>query len=284
MAQLLVVEALASPRLPPGVSGQEALGAMLRGLCARGGVPRGAVQGVLLGGASPGLGRLSLAASRLPLTLPGYEVGGPGLAALNLAAPHALPDRAGVWLLAEASPAASLVEPGDEAQARAEWPVRRSATGEEEEGPERLDHRGVFVDSTEPGGLRIGGLALCGSEALRRHRLRVRARLAAIAVGAGDPIDPVEVLARAVEEALEAAGLGLHEVGDLCFADPCETEALRERLMLEPERVIRFGENGLSLLARQAHGLAVGGGRYALCAGGDGRGQAWAAVLDREWG
>ncbi len=283
MAQLLVVEALSSPRLPAGVSTQAALGTMLGGLCARGGVPVGAVQAVLIGGGGPGLGRLALAASGLPLTLPAGELGGPGLAALSLAAPHALPERAGVWLLAEASPAPAGLSPGPQAQARAEWPSWSLASRTEEEGPERLDHEGVFVDSEE-GSLRVGGLALCGSEAQRRHRLRVRARLAAIAVGAGDPIDPVEVLARAVEEALEAAGLGLHEVGDLCIVDACEVEALRERLLLEPERVLRVGENGLALVARQAHGLASGGPRYALCAGGDGRGQAWAAVLDREWG
>lgn len=286
MPQVLIVEALRSPLLDrrgpvSALSEDERAGRMLRGLVHRAGLDPRALEAVFLGGQTPGLGRLAVAAAGLPLSLPAHTLcagHASGLAALHLAVTAVAAGATGPVLAAGVSGPVLAPDPGPTARWRAEWPAAEQAEarvaswaglsgdevarwldgsagtalagggGPEGAGPadlgEVLDLVGDFADA--PAGadrVAVAGLALADEEVVRRLRLRVRARVAAIAVAAGDPaLGPMAVVP-AVERALEAAGLRASEV-DLIELDgsaPAAALASLRGLDLPPARACVLG-------------------------------------------
>ena len=135
MPQVLIVEALRSPVLDrrgpvSALSEDERAGRMLRGLVHRAGLDPRALEAVFLGGQTPGLGRLAVAAAGLPLSLPAHTLcagHASGLAALHLAATAVAAGATGPVLAAGVSGPVLAADPGPTARWRAEWPSAEQA-------------------------------------------------------------------------------------------------------------------------------------------------------------
>ncbi|MCK6503829.1 hypothetical protein L6R53_10585 [Myxococcota bacterium] len=321
MTQVLIVEALRSPlqdrRGPaPVLPADERAGAVLRALVRRAGVDARELDGVWVGAQVPGTARLAVAAAGLPLTMPACTVPAghaAGLAALQLAATAVVARRRGPVLAAGASGPVPDPAPGPTAWWRAAWPPaveaedrvgRLAGLGEEEVAAFRarahddpgdlgevVDRGGDFADAG-PGPDRVAaaGVLLADEEAVRRLRLRVRGRIAAVAAGAGDPaLGPLAVVS-AVERALEEAGLHVGEVDlvELDASAPVAALAALRTLGLDAARTSVLGYPdaavpglaGLPRLCRLVHALPRRRARIGLCAATDGLGQAWAVVVD----
>lgn len=250
---LHIVEALATAGEEPGAD--RGMVALLMGLGARGGLPRRALGGLIVAGVRPDALLSAQDRAGLLLRVPAQAVLGTGLAALDLAAGKAQGLRADPWLVAE-----------------------RGADALRAVGPERLDLGGRFDDPDMAPLSRAAGLLLCDEPALRRLRLRSRARLVAVERVGGEPLEGDRTLALALERAREAAGLGLADPPAVALVGDTDEELARELLHLADESpVLRVGL-GLHALAILAH--PTDGPRHRLCAEADAQGQVTVAVLD----
>lgn len=323
MSQVLIVEALRSPlsdrRGPPAAPPDDERAALvLRGLVHRSGLDPRELDGLFLGAPVASLARLAAAAAGLPLDLATHTVQAghaSGLAAVQLGAFAVLAGARGPMLAAGVSGPVGAPEPGPSAWWRARWGPHEEARArlacligvqaEEVEAfqarpgagegdlREVVDRDGDFRDAP-PGVDRLAaaGLLLSGEEGARRLRLRVRARIAAVAAAACDPaIAPLAVVP-AAQRALEEAGLRPDQVDlvELDASDPVSAVAALRGLGIDAARACSTGFPaaavpglaGLPRLCRLVHALPARRARFGLCAVADGLGQAWAVVVDAQ--
>jgi acetyl-CoA C-acetyltransferase len=138
-----------------------------------------------------------------------------------------------------------------------------------------------------------GALLLASEEAVRRHGLQPRARIASLTVVGADPVFMLTGPIPATEKALGKAGLGVDDIdayeineafAPVLLAWSADTGASLEKTNPNGGAIALghpLGGTGSILMTKLVHELERSGGRYGLQAMCEGGGQANATIIER---